>query len=214
MTRNRLRIERLAYEEWKDEALARAAKGGDKEARNILFLRHMGRFQQLTITAKRIAASQAHRDGSIEACDVDQQLFIIFCDLLDSWQQERTPFIPYVIRNMGWDALHYVREVTRYRSKAALGREDSQAERRDDVMMLEDGDNAHIEVESRVDWATHTAQLKPSWKRLVAMRFAEGMSSGQIAALNGCSRRTVNRELRAAMQQILQKLQEDWEECA
>jgi hypothetical protein len=204
--RNNLRIERIAYEEWNDEELASDAKRGDREARNTLFLRHMERFQQLAIPAKRIVASQSQRDRSIDTGDVDQQLFIIFCDLLASWQKERTPFIPYVISNIGWRALHYVREVTRYRSKAVLEREDTQ-ERNEAGMMLEDGDNAHVEVESRVDWAAQTAQLKPSWKRLVALRFAEGMSSG-------CSRRTVNRELRAAMQLILQKLQEDWEECA
>jgi|GEM_PF-5992869 len=213
MRRNNLRIERIDYEDWKDEELANVAKRGDREARNALFLRHMERFQQLAIPAKRIVSSQSQRDRSIDTVDVDQQLFIIFCDLLDSWQKERTPFIPYVISNMGWRALHYVREVTRYRSKTVLEREDAQ-ERNETVMTLEDGDNAHVEVESRVDWAAQTAQLKPSWKRLVALRFAEGMSSGQIAALNGCSRRTVNRELRAAMQLILQKLQEDWEECA
>jgi len=202
-----------------DEELAIAARRGDREARNALFLRYMLHFRQLAVPAKRVAARWSQRDRSIGSEDVDQQLFIIFCQLLDSWQSARTPFIPYAINTMPWQALHFVRETMHYRSKimaAQLG---------DNLLYEPEGegnteteqncvDSPHAEVESRAAWMEHTAHLKPEWKYWLQLRFIQGMSSIQIAALSGCSRRTVNRELRAAMQAILGALQEGWEECA
>jgi RNA polymerase sigma factor (sigma-70 family) len=199
--------------------LAIAAKDGNREARNALFLRHVPHFQRLAIPAKRIVANWAHKDRSIDTEDVDQQLFVIFCDLLDSWQRDRTPFIPYVISTMRWQALHYVREALHYRSKAMAAQSrdswpdglNGEGNAETDRRMA---DSPHAEVESRAAWLGHTAHLKPEWKYWLQLRFVQGMSSRQIAALHGCSRRTVNRELRAATQAVLHALQEEWEECA
>ncbi len=202
-----------------DGELAIAAKDGNKEARNALFLRHRLHFQKVAIPAKRIVAKWAHKDRSIDPEDVDQQLFIIFCDLLDSWQTERTPFIPYAISTMRWQALHYVREALHYRSKlmVAQSRESWPDGSNGEGTTEADGraaDSPHAEVESRIAWLGHMAHLKPEWKYWLQLRFVQGMSSSQIAILNGCSRRTVNRELRTAIQAVLATLQEEWVECA
>ena len=54
-----------------DEELAIRAKEGNREARSALFLRHMLRFQNLSLPANCVVSKWAHKDRSIDPEDVD-----------------------------------------------------------------------------------------------------------------------------------------------
>jgi hypothetical protein len=66
-----------------EEILALEAKRGDREARNILYVSLHDVIASRTRPAKRLLARLLQASGPIEDEDIDQQAFVIFCDLLD-----------------------------------------------------------------------------------------------------------------------------------
>jgi DNA-directed RNA polymerase specialized sigma subunit len=70
------------------------------------------------------------------------------------------------------------------------------------------------DVEDRDAWAEQTDALDEEWKRLIKMRYEQGLTGREIAALRGYSARKVNRELRAATDALREQLQDGWEGCA
>ena len=198
-----------------EEKLAWAAKGGDREARNSLFLKYRARINRLALPAKRMAARIAPDDMSIEPEDVEQQAFLVFCELLEQWEPGRAPFGAYLASVMQWRLGHYVREATHSRRKRPLrSRQEVGEEAATEPSVKSIGElmDARLEeVESRETWAARTRSVSKEGKHLLNLRFAEGLSTRQIAALSGRSKRTVNRGLRAAISEVHKSLQE---ECA
>ncbi len=196
------------------EELAWAARGGDREARNSLFLQYQARIKRLALPAKRMAARIALDDMSIEPEDVEQQAFLVLCELLEQWEPERAPFAVYLASVMQWRLGHYVRGATHSRRKRAIrshqgGREEATEPSAMNISELMD---ARLEeVESRQAWHERTSLVSKEAKELLNLRFAEGLSTRQIAAMSGRSKRTVNRGLKAAMSEVRKSLQE---ECA
>ncbi|HYP41015.1 MAG TPA: sigma-70 family RNA polymerase sigma factor [Chloroflexia bacterium] len=195
------------------EELAWAAKGGDREARNSLFLKYQVRIKRLALPAKRMAARIAPDDMSIEPEDVEQQAFLIFCELLEQWEPGRAPFAVYLTNVMQWRLGHYVREATHSRRKRAMrpSRDGDEAAEPSAKSIGELMDARLEEVESREAWHERTKSVSKEGKHWLTLRFAEGLSTRQIAALSGRTKRTVNRGLRAAMSEVRKSLQE---ECA
>src|SRR6476620_3461732 len=69
--------------------------------------------KKLGYPAKRLlyVVTASGRAGSaIDAEDIDQQAFIIFCDLLSTWDSESVPFMYYFPKIMHWRLLGYVRD--------------------------------------------------------------------------------------------------------
>lgn len=201
--------ERVVYEDWQDEELAVAAKEGNREARNVLFLRHEQRFQRLVAPVKRLVAKWSYGDKSIAPEDVDQQLFLIFCELLDSWDRARTPFISYATSMVRWHAFHFVRASFHARARVRVEHEASHEAWLD--VLNEQEVSTPEEIDTTPVWRDYTSKLKPDWKRWVELRFEQGMSSVQIATVSGCSRRTIDRELRAAVHSMLTSIRETWQ---
>src|SRR5205823_5020045 len=89
-----------------DEALARAAKAGDRAARNALFLRHVELVKQLGGHARRrlrMACWAGHANARLDPEDIDQQAFLAFCEVLAAWQPERgEPFLALLSRKLPW----------------------------------------------------------------------------------------------------------------
>jgi RNA polymerase sigma factor (sigma-70 family) len=197
-----------------EETLAWAARGGDREARNSLFLKYRARINRLALPAKRMAARIAPDDMSIEPEDVEQQAFLVFCELLEQWEPGRAPFGVYLASVMQWRLGHYVREATHSRRKRVIRQRhdgDDEAAEPPAKSIGEMMDARLEEVESRETWAERTRSVSKEGKHLLNLRFAEGLSTRQIAALSGRTKRTVNRGLRAAMSEVRKSLQE---ECA
>jgi RNA polymerase sigma factor (sigma-70 family) len=194
--------------------LAWAAKGGDREARNSLFLKYRARINRLALPAKRMAARIAPDDMSIEPEDVEQQAFLVFCELLEQWEPSRAPLAVYLASVMQWRLSHFVREATHSRRKRLKrqrhdgGEEAASSPAKNIGGMM---DARLEEVESREAWDARTRSVSKEARHWLNLRFAEGLSTRQIAALSGRSKRTVNRGLLAAMSEVRKNLQE---ECA
>ncbi|HUP28318.1 MAG TPA: sigma-70 family RNA polymerase sigma factor [Chloroflexia bacterium] len=180
-----------------DDRLAQAAKEGDTDARNALFLKHQPTIHRLGARARATLARNPNAHGPVEPQDIDQQLFLIFCDLLDAWQPGTAPFLPYMISTMPWAALHYVRKATR--------RGPSQHPRRHGAGHTP-ADHYEQDFpepsEDSLDWLPAIHHVPGQQRRWLLLRFRQGMSSRQVASLTGYSHRTVNRELRAAISLI------------
>ncbi len=199
-----------------DEELARLAKSGDRQARNRLYFRHEARIRQLVAPARRYAALMAAGDASIGPEDVEQQAFIAFCELVEQWDAQRLPFNLFLERRLTRKLRNYVRDALHSRSRVkrvpgALA--DETIEVAGAVMSAES--EAEVRMLEQVEWFERAASLPPDerWKELIMMRFQEGLSSRQIAVVSGRTHRTVNRNLRAAIEAIRNKIQEEWEDC-
>lgn len=195
------------FEEQSNQELASAAKGGDREARNTLFIRLSQGIRKQTFPIKRsISKSEI---SLVDEDDIDQQAFIIFCDLLEEWDPRRAPFVPYIMRMMRWRALHYVRRVAGLRNTHRIVHVESSEEGAEiEEAQLTGPDR---EIETREGWRERVDQLREEWRKALNLRFYHDLSSEQIARLSVRSRRTVDRELRAAMLAIRASIQDEWE---
>ncbi len=204
------------------ERTALRAKNGDREARNTLFLSQQGLVEILSRRAKGLVKSLEGRDRSLQPSDIDQQAFLEFCALVADWDPEQMPFVAYLRRLLPWRLLHYVRRSTRYRSGlrmlplTSLRSQGEAAADESGEPGIEDVATRDkiISIESNDAWKHHTEALDEGMRRAVSLRYGLGYSSREIASMEGRSRRTIDRDLRAAMQQIKLKVQEEWEDCS
>lgn len=209
-----------------DNKLAMAAKNGDREARNALYMRQRELIAKRIYPAKRLLGrlvqAQGGAGGPLEAEDIDQEAFLIFCRLVEEWQPQRAPFVPYLAEMISWHAFCFVRSNLHYRStrvtmrrfpivvyeQGASSEHEPQQEGSD---TSEPANGAASAVENRESWDALVEQLHEDWQRLIRMKFHEGLSSRQIAARRQCSTRTVNRSLCAALELIRKAVEEQWE---
>lgn len=195
------------------EKLARDAKGGDREARNSLYFRYERLLRLRSRRARRIAEGLSKGVGPLLGEDVDQQCFILFCELLDSWEPASGPFREHLGRGAGWRALHYVRRSLGYRRRRRVVR--LAAAELDNQMEPESESAARDleRIEGRVAWQSHAEPLDERWQRLIKMKFDEELTTAEIAVIDGHSRRAVNRELRSAINAVRAQIEEWWEDC-
>ncbi len=193
--------------------LALAAKKGDREARNALFMLYNPRIRKQCWIARQITALKSGSNGPITEEDVEQQAFLIFCALLESWEPSRGTFATYLRRTMPWEALHYVRSMLRYRSRQKVLRLLSLLDLGESEPESVSAEKSLDEVEDREAWDEQTEDLGDEWRQLIEMRYEQGFTSAEIARLYGYSSRTINRELRAATDALREKMQNGWEDC-
>jgi DNA-directed RNA polymerase specialized sigma24 family protein len=146
---------------------------------------------------------------------VGQQAFILFCELLEEWDPDRVPFTRYLMKMVKWRALHHVRRCAGGAWRYRLVRVTVAEEEGGGLAEPESHDAALdiLNVEDRVDWEAHTEGLDERWKRIIALKFRQEVSAAEIAVVDGRSRRTINRELRAALSALRARLEEEWESC-
>lgn len=196
----------------REEALARAAKTGDREARNALYLQLL----PLIMSKGQFAARVLARDGggALLAEDLEQQAFLIFCDLLDVWEPERAPFVPYLKRKIAWRLLHFVRRSLHYRSRVRFVALPSDRESLELAAgPASEGDTGEARVERAAGWKERTEHLETRWRETLRQHFIEELSSRQIADLKGASARTANRELRAALKAARARAEDEMDGC-
>lgn len=204
------------------ESMAMRARAGDREARNTLFLSQRGLVQILSRRARGLVRSLEGRDQSLQPADIDQQAFVEFCALVEDWEPGQMPFVSYLRRLLPWRLLHYVRRTIRYRSRLRMlpisslkAPGEEHADESGEPGIEDTATQARIiSIESSDAWKHHTKSLDEGMRRAVSLRYGLGFSSLEIASIEGRSRRTIDRDLRAAMQQIKHNLQEEWEDCS
>ncbi len=206
-----------AVERW-----ALRARAGDREARNALFMSQQGLVELLSRRAKGLVKSLEGRDRSLQPDDIDQQAFVEFCALVEEWEPGQMPFVAYLRRLLPWRLLHYVRRSVRYRAGLRVlplasltpaddAHGDDRGEPGIEDMAMRD---KIVRIESNDAWKHHTESLDEGMRRAVSLRYGLGYSSREIASMEGRSRRTIDRDLRSAMQQIKRNMQEEWEDCS
>lgn len=222
---------RVDYDE-KVEQAAIAAKEGDLEARNALYLEHSRLVLSLGRQARGMLRA-THTDRAVQPADIDQQSFIEFCALLDAWEPGHVPFMAYLAKLLPWRLLHYVRREMHYRARVRMvpfspisleraedsGHNSADADYADTGTCeteIEDEAAGHniTSIESSDLWRYHTDPLEDGLREAVKLRYGLGLSSREIAARQGCSRRTVDRDLRAAISAIKRSIEDEWENCS
>lgn len=206
-------------EQWSDEELAQAAQSGSIEARNALFLRQQALMKKLAYPAKRLlyaVTSSGRASSAIGPEDIDQQAFIIFCGLLNTWEPARAPFMHYFPKVMHWRLLGYVRD--------EFTREHTSNRSQDDALpalipLEARYGNPRIqsagtgEAESDVEWDQHVSRLPEPLRDTINLRFYHDLSTAQIASMRGRARRTVNRNIQAAISILRQSMEDRHEDC-
>lgn len=205
------------------ERLALRAQAGDREARNALFESQMGLVGLLSRRAKGLVKSLERHDRSLQPQDIDQQAFVEFCKLLDEWRAGDVPFMAYLRKLLPWRLLHYVRRSTRYRSGVRVLPLTSFARAPESEDGGDEGDpgvedeamrTRIISIESSDTWKHHTQTLEEGLRQAVSMRYGLGLSTGEIAGVQHRSRRSVNRDIRTAIEEIKRNIEEEWENCS
>jgi RNA polymerase sigma factor (sigma-70 family) len=228
-------IEHIEYRQRRDNGLAFAARNGDRDARNALYLKHKPLISRRIIPAKRLARLLQARGAPITAEDVEQESFVVFCRLLDEWQPEHSPFLPFLAKTISSALYEYVRDLQHLRSSRVQWADwagttpdeslDPGANARWDATGVPaqatataNGDGLRL-VDSPADelileaekWVRLVGHLRADWAHLIRMRFWEDKSSRQIAQSQGCTQRTVNRVVQSALESIQDRMQEDWD---
>jgi RNA polymerase sigma factor (sigma-70 family) len=223
-------IEQTEYEMMSDDDLALAAHSGDIPARNALYLRHRDLISRRIIPATRLARNLAASGAPIDASDVEQEAFIRFCDLLDEWDPSRTHFVPFMAAMIWRRTWKYVRQSEHLRShhvkvisvsripNAWLGLvktgNNPRVELLDKVRQSHSmiyGDSGEDSFDENINWESLVDTLRADWKRFVRLRFWDDKSCRHIASREGCSPRTINRNLSAALKQLRCQLDEEKE---
>jgi RNA polymerase sigma factor (sigma-70 family) len=190
------------------EVLAMKAKEGDREARNALYFKLEEVITDSTLSARQLLGSLGDTVGYLDEEDISQQAFEIFCRLLDRWDSERKPLVPYITAMMHAKTVSYVRDRLHLRSKR---RRLVPLRLQTDPAVLSSQPGPEEIVEGSEQWEELVAQLSDDWRRFVNLKFCEDLSSHQIARASHCSDRTVNRALRSALELLRYQIHEEWE---
>ncbi len=208
----------VGSEKWTDEALARAALQGCKEARNTLFVRQSPLIKKLAGPARkllRIAVWGGRVNVPIEAEDIDQQAFVAFCDILAAWCPDRETFVKCLGRRLPWMLRDYVKDAVlgkhrpRHGAHLASTRPLAPFENAEEIYLS--GANSSDDGESSVAWGLQVSSLPAPLRLTVQLRFYHDLTSTQIARITGTTQREVNRSLQTAILIMRQELQDDWE---
>lgn len=204
------------FERWSNEELAQAAQAGSTEARNTLFLRQQALLKKLAYPAKRmlyVVTSSGRASSAIGPEDIDQQAFIIFCGLVNTWEPERAPFMHYFPKVMHWRLLGYVRD--EFTREHASDNDTLPAliplEARYDSLQTQSAGPS--EAYSSVEWDQHVSRLPEPLRETINLRFYHDLTTAQIASMRGRARRTVNRNIQAAISMLRQSMEDRREGC-
>ncbi|MEP6775243.1 MAG: sigma factor [Chloroflexota bacterium] len=223
-------IEQFEYELMSDDDLALAARRGDIPARNALYLRHRDLISRRIAPATRLARNLAASGAPIDARDVEQEAFIRFCDLIDEWDPTRARFVPFMAAMIWRRTCKYVRQYEHLRSRhirvvplsripdawrgPEKGARNAEGELFDILRTPQSGifnESGEEAFDEDLNWESLVGTLRVDWKRFVRRRFWDDESCRHIAYREGCSPRTINRGLSAALKQLRCQLDEEKE---
>jgi DNA-directed RNA polymerase specialized sigma24 family protein len=198
---------------WDDRAirLALRAHAGDRAARNDLYMLLLGSIRRMERRAQRYlrSVSWRHRGGApLSPEDISQEAFVVFCDLVETWQPSERAFDDYLRARLPSRLLHYVRD-TLFQDRAGV---------HDDA---EDGGVESIPAASapspeRTEWEDYLSgfsALSPYLAERLTLRYFSDRSAEQIALAFGQDRRKVYRDLEEARSVVAGALRPDRDSC-
>ena len=171
--------------------LAAQAKDGDRAARNALYLALLPRIAS-SIRKLRYSGNWNSSEGrSWLFDDLEQETFLIYCDLLDEWNPEPPRFAGYFFSRLPW------RLRDRLRAWSTTTQRESQPLPLDALCDdIADPAIVRVMIESLL------AAIDPDDAAVLRLRFIDGMREREIAIALGVSTRTVRRRRMRGMAAI------------
>ena len=162
--------------------LATQAQAGDRAARNALYLALLPRITS-SIRTLRYSGNWSGSEGrSWFFDDLEQETFLIFCELLDEWNPEPPRFAGYFFSRLPWrlrDRLRAWSTTTRRESRPLPL----------DALCDDIADPALV----RAMLESLLAAIDPDDAAVLRLRFIDGLREREIALALGVTTRTVRR---------------------
>lgn len=162
--------------------LAAQAQAGDRAARNALYLALLPRIAG-SIRKLRYSGNWNRAEGrSWFFDDLEQETFLIFCELVEEWKPEPPRFAGYFFSHLPW------RLRDRLRAWSSTTLRESQPLPLDALCDdIADPAIVRVMIESLL------AAIDPNHAAVVRLRFIDGLREREIARALGISTRTVRR---------------------
>lgn len=177
-------------------ALARRAKR-DPAARNALFAAFCPRLDHWVWRAMRSCA-RSSADPAIEPADIQQQAFVVFCDLILAWN-ERGSFSAYVIAYFRWRLSDAIRRMSDPRERRSTAGPPS--------IHLSDG--SHAAAESLALLEALALQFPARQALVLLLRVRDGLPWTRIAERAGVDIRTAQRDWNLVLEHLRSTLVPD-----
>ena len=162
--------------------LALRAKAGDANARNLLFLAIRPRCAPVLNGVRRHELWRSLEGRSWTFNDLEQESFLIFCDLLDHWNGAEPRFAGYFFSRYRWRVFDTLRRWTVTPLRAGAFEE-----------AFAVAQNETDAIELRVALSALLAELDESELRLLEWRAIDGRTDAEMARALGVSLKTVRR---------------------
>jgi DNA-directed RNA polymerase specialized sigma24 family protein len=162
-------------------ALGCRAAAGETAALNTLYAAFAPRLQQWVRRAQR-SLERYGVDRSIEPEDIAQQAFVVFADMILTWEDDRD-LSRYVIAFFPWRLSDSVRRMTDLRASHAL----SPAA----LPLLVDDSSVAEEAVALLE--AHAATLPAQEAQVLLLRIRDGCTWDEIARFSGIESRTAQR---------------------
>lgn len=176
-------------------ALGRRAKT-DSDARNALYAAFRPRLDYWVWRAMR-SCSRSSADPAIEPSDIQQQAFVVFCDLVLAWNK-RGSFSAYVIAYFRWRLSDAIRRMSDPRERRSAGGPPS----------IHLTDDSHAAAESVALLEALAAQFPDRQALVLLLRVRDGLAWHTIAERAGADIRTVQRDWNAMLEVLKPSLSE------
>jgi RNA polymerase sigma factor (sigma-70 family) len=160
----------------------------DSDARNALYAAFRPRLDHWVWRAMR-SCSRSSADPAIEPADIQQQAFIVFCDLVLTWN-EGGSFSAFVISHFRWRLSDAIRRMSDPRERRSTAGPPS--------IHLTDG--SHAAAESLVLLEALAAQFPGRQATVLLHRLRDGLPWHTIAEQAGVDIRTVQRDWNAMLE--------------
>jgi len=175
--------------------LGRRAKA-DPRARNALYAAFRPRLDYWVWRAMQ-SCSRSSADPAIEPSDIQQQAFVVFCDLVLAWN-ERGSFSAYIFAYFHWRLSDAIRRMSDPRERRSAGGPPS--------IHLTDG--SHAAAESVALLEALAAQFPDRQALVLLLRVRDGLAWHTIAERAGADIRTVQRDWNAILEVLKPSLSE------
>jgi RNA polymerase sigma-70 factor (ECF subfamily) len=146
--------------------------------------------------------ARARLGSDEEAADLTQQIFLQALNALPTYQQRGVPFAAWLFQ-IARNAL-----IDLYRRRKSVVSWDSQAGLAPALPGPQDLDAGLVHQERLVRLKTLLARLDPAQRELLALRFAAGLSTPQIALVVGKSPAAVKKQLTRLLQMLKEQYRE------
>ena len=215
-----------AVEDWDDEELAGAIRAGSREARNTFYLRHQAELLEKGRPARRLLGgirARGRMNVTISPEDIDQQLFVVFCELVEAWQGEvgECLLLEWLDRKLPGKLMHYVRGATRYYVRGRLSETvplflDESGEEHYSIASCEsptDHEPEGASGNSSKNWKKHIETLPAELRETVELRWGQGLSNDEISRRTRHSHKRISRDLNKAVHVLRAELADNWDGC-